>query len=107
MLFYLPDIVCLKELCKVVVRFLRIHFVNLVVYGLVVGRSFHVANDAESHGATVVVAHQGQFELQGVILAVCIVYEHIVKGRAVYSGLYDFQSEAFLCKTLLHVFAEE
>ena len=75
--------------------------------GLVVSRSFHIADNTESHRETILVAHGGQLQLQGVVLAMGIVYENIVHRDAVLANLHHFQSETILHQAILVVLTED
>ncbi len=82
-------------------------FVDLCGDSLIVGGSSHIANHAEGDGEAVAVAHEGQFQLQGVVLAVGIVDENVVEGVAVLANLHDLQAEALLHEAELVVLAED
>ena len=105
-LSYLPRVVSFQQLGKVVVFLLCTDFCYLGMYGFVIGGSINVADDAKSHGESVAIAHQGELQLQGVVLAVGIVYQYVVQRVAVFSYLYYLQTEALLYQSELVVLAE-
>ena len=51
--------------------------------------------------------HHGKLLVQEVVLAVSVVYEHVVDGVAVFAEGYSLQSEAVLHNTLVHLSTEE
>ena len=75
-------------------------------YGIVIGGSLNVADNAQCYGESVAVAHQGKLELQGVVLAVGIVYKDILQGDAVLTNLYDLEAESLLHQSELVVLTE-
>ena len=79
-LFYFPDVVGFKELSKVVILLGGLYLLNLSGYCIVIGGSLNVTDNTECYGESVTVTHQGELELQGVVLAVCIVYKDILVG---------------------------
>ena len=105
-LFYFPDVVGLKELGKVVILLGGLYLLNLSGYCIVIGGSLNVTDDAECNGESVTVTHQGELELQGVVLAVCIVYKDILEGDAVLADLYDLKAESLLNQSELIVLTE-
>ena len=62
---------------------------DLCMYGIVVGRGFHIADYAEGN-REVRAFHQGKFQLQGVVHAVGIVDEDILLCNAVLTEFHDF-----------------
>ena len=102
-----PDVVGLQQLLEVVVLLLSADLSELSVYGIVVGRSLHVADDTQRYGETVAIAHEGELQLQGVVLAVSIVNEYVVDGVAVLADFYHFQAEALLDESELVVLTED
>ena len=75
-LLHFPDDVGLEEFGKVVILLLSLDFLNLCCYAVVVCRSLYVTDDAESDWESVVSVHHGEFQLEGVVLAVCVVNEY-------------------------------
>ena len=75
--------------------------------GIVVGGSLHVADDTEGDGEAVAVAHEGELQLQRVVLAVSVVHEDIIEGVAVLADLHHLQAEALLHEAELVVLAED
>ena len=75
--------------------------------GIVVGGSLDIADDTKGDGETVAIAHQGELQLQGVVLAVSIVHEDVVDGVAVLANLDNLQAEALLYETELIVLTED
>ena len=88
------------------IRLLGLHFLNLRLYGIIVGGSLNIADDTKCHGESVAIAHQGKLELQGIVLTMCIVYQNVVHGDAVLSDFHNLKSEAFLNQTKLVVLAK-
>ena len=80
LLFHFPDVVGFKQFAEVVILLRCLDLLYLLGYCFIVGRSLNVADNTESNGETVVIAHQSELQLQGVVLAVCIVNEDIVLG---------------------------
>ena len=105
-LFYFPDVVGLKELSEVVILLGGLDLLNLCRYCIVVGGSLNVADNAQCYGESVAVTHQGELELQGVVLAVGIVYKDILECDAVLACLYNLKAETFLNESELIVLAE-
>ena len=73
-LFYFPDVVGLQKFTEIVVLLGGLDFFYLCGYGFIIGGCLDIADNAQGYGESVAVAHQGQLELQGVVLAVGIVY---------------------------------
>ena len=88
------------------VRLLAFDFFDLLGHGSLVGRGFHVTDDAEGNGE-VGAFHEGELQLQRVVLAVCVVDEDVFLGNAVFADFDDLQAEAFLHEAVLTVFAED
>ena len=105
-LFYFPNVICFKEFCKVVVLLGGLDFFNLSGYCIVICGSLDVADNAQSYGESVAVTHQGQLELQGVVLAVGIVYKDILQCDAVLTNLYNLKAESLLNQSELIVLTE-
>ena len=53
------------------------------------------------------VVHHCEFQLQGVVLAVCVVYEYVFLGDAVFAQFHNLKAEAFLHQAVFVVLAEE
>ena len=106
LLFYFPDVVCLQQFLEIVILFLSADFSELCVNGIVVGGSLHVADDTKSDGESVAITHEGELQLQGVVLAVSIVNQYIVDGVAILADFNDLQTKALLYETELIVLAE-
>jgi len=79
---------------------------QLGVNSLVVSGGFHVTNDTESDGESITITHQGEFQLQGVILTVSIVYENVIQRVAILADLDNFQAKTLLYETELIVLTE-
>ena len=80
---------------------------DLLSNGSLVGRSLHVADNAESNRETMLIVHHGKLQLQGVVLAVGIMNKDILLRYAVLANLHHLQAEALLNKTILVVLAED
>ena len=80
---------------------------NLSMYGIVIGRSIYIADDTQGYGETVTIAHESEFQLQGIVLAMCIVYQHVVKRIAILANLDNLQAKALLHETELVVLAKD
>ena len=106
-LFHFPDVVGLEKLCEVMVLLLGRNLSKLGMYGIVVGRSLHVADHTESDGEAILGRHHGKLQLQGVVLAVGIVDEYIVDGVAILADLHHLQAKALLHESELIVLAED
>ena len=105
-LFYFPDVVGFQEFCKVVILLGSLYLLNLCGYGVVIGGSLDVADNAQCYGESVAVAHQGELELQGVVLAVCIVYKDILQGDSVLTNLDNLEAESVLNESELMDFKD-
>ena len=105
-LFYFPDVVGLQKFTEVVVLLGGLDFFYLCGYGVIIGGCLDIADNAQGYGESVAVAHQGQLELQGVVLAVGIVYKDILECDAVLTYLYNLKAESLLHKAELIVLAE-
>ena len=97
----------LQKLSEVVVLLHARDLSELGVDGIIVGGSINIADDTKGDGETVAVAHQGEFQLQGVVLAVSIVNEYVVEGIAVLTDFYDLQAEALLNESEFVVLTED
>ena len=106
-LFHFPDVVGFEKLCEVMVLLLGRNLSKLGMYGIVVGRSLHVADHTESDGEAILGRHHGKLQLQGVVLAVGIVDEYIVDGVAILADLHHLQAKALLHESELIVLAED
>ena len=89
------------------VLLLATYLLQLLVNSLVVGRRLHVADDTEGDGESILQAHHGQLQLQGVVLAVSIVNEHVVECVSVFADLNDLQAESLLYQSELVVLAKD
>mgnify|MGYP000317369665 CR=1 FL=1 len=69
-LFHHPGVVGHEQFVEVVVRLLRAHGLYLLIDGSLVGGCCHVADDAQCDGEVGAV-HEGELQLEGVVLAVC------------------------------------
>ena len=106
LLFYFPDVVGLKEFSKVVVLLGGLDFFNLCGNGVVIGGSFNVTDNAQCYGESVAVTHQGKLKLQGVVVAVSIMYKDILECDAVLANLYNLKAESLLNQSELIVLTE-
>ena len=79
----------------------------LRVDSLVIGRRIHIADHSEGDGKSVIVAHERQLQLQGVVLTMGIVHQHVVYGVAVLAYLHHLESESLLHQSVSVVFAED
>ena len=104
---HLPDVVGLKELSEGVVFLGSLHLLYLRCHAVVVGRSLHVADYTEGYREAVAVTHEGELQLQGVVLAVCVVHEDVLLCDAVLTNLHNLQSEALLYESELTVLTED
>ena len=89
------------------VLLLSLHFLYLLMNSLVVGLSLNIADNAKSYREAMLVVHHGELELQGVVLAMGIVYENVLLRNAVLTNLDHLQAEAFLNKTILVVLSKD
>ena len=76
------------------------------MHGFVIGWSSHVANHTKSYREAMLVVHHGQLQLQGIILAVSIMYQYIIKGITILTDRHHLQTETLLYQTELVVLAE-
>ena len=106
-LLHLPNVVCLEQFSEGVIGLLGLYLFYLCVNGIVVGGSVHVANDAEGNGKTVSVAHEGELELERIVLTVSIVDEDIIECDTILAYLHHLKAEALLHEAKLIVFAED
>ena len=104
-LFHFPSIIGHQQLLEVVIVLLGAHFLDLGMYGFVVGRLVHIADDTEGDGE-VRSFHQSEFQLQGVVHAVGVVHQNVFLGDSVFAKLHHFQAEAFLHQAIFAVFTE-
>ena len=95
-LLNLPDVVGLKELGKVVILLCCLYLFYLLVNCIVIGGSFNVANNAKSYREAVAVTHEGELELEGVVLTMSIMNEDVLLRNAIFTYLDNLQSKAFL-----------
>ena len=105
-LFHLPDVVGFKQLLEVVILLLSRYLSKLSVNGIIIGRSLNIADNTECDGESILRSHHGKLELQGVVLAVSIVYQYIVDGVTILTDLNNLQTEALLYQSELIVLAE-
>ena len=105
-LLHFPNIVGFEEFGEVVVRLLGSDFVKLRIDSFVVGRSVHVTDDSECD-REIRSFHHGEFELEGVVLAMSVVNEHVVEGVSVLTNFDYFESKALLHESELVVLAED
>ena len=89
------------------VLLLSLHFLYLLMNSLVVGWSLNIADNAKSYREAMLVVHHGELELQGVVLAMGIVYENVLLRNAILTNLDHLQAEAFLNKAILVVLAKD
>ncbi len=73
---------------------------------LVVCRSLNIADDTKGYRETMLIVHHSKLQLQGVVLAMCVVYEDVLLGNAILANLNHLQSETFLNETILVVLTE-
>jgi len=106
-LLNLPDVVGLEEFGEVVILLCCLDFFYLLVDGIVISRSFDIADDTECYGETIAITHEGELELEGVVLTVSIVNEDILLCDAVLAYLDNLQSKAFLHQSELAVLTED
>ena len=100
---HLPDVVRLEQLGKVVVRLLGLHLFDLLVDGIVVGRSLDIADHTQSYRPF----HLGQLELERVVLTVSIMYEKVFLRDAVFANLDHFDAESLLHESVFVVLTED
>ena len=105
-LLHFPNIVGFEEFGEVVVRLLGSDFVKLRIDSFVVGRSVHVTDDSECD-REIRSFHHGEFELEGVVLAMSVVNEHVVEGVSVLTNFDYFESKALLHESELIVLSED
>ena len=95
-LLNLPDIVCFEELGKVVILLCCLYLFYLLVNCIVISWSFNVANNAKSYREAVAVTHEGELELEGVVLTMSIMNEDVLLRNAIFTYLDNLQTKAFL-----------
>ena len=91
-LLNLPNIVGLQKLSEVVILLLAAHLVELCIDSIIIGGSIDIADDAKGDGETILRRHQGELQLQGIVLTVGIVNEDIINGVAVLANLDNLQA---------------
>ena len=106
-LFYLPDVVGLKQFGKVVVLLLLADFGYLGFDGFVVCGGLDVADYSQGDGESVAVAHEGELELECVVLTMGVVDKYVVDGHPVLAYLYDLEPEALLYEAVFVVLTED
>lgn len=106
-LFYLPDVAGLKQFGKVVVLLLLADFGYLGFDGFVVGGGLDVADYSQGDGESVAVAHEGELELECVVLTMGVVDKYVVDGHPVLAYLYDLEPEALLYEAVFVVLTED
>ena len=67
----------------------------------------YITNDTECHREAVTITHECQLKLEGVVLAMSIVYQNVLLRDAVLANLHHFQAKTFLYKTKLIVLTED
>ena len=72
------------------------NFFELSINSVVVGGCLYVTNYTKGNGESVAVAHQGELQLQGIVLAVSIVNKNIIEGVAILADFYHLQAKALL-----------
>ena len=77
---------------------LRLDFLNLAVNFLVVGGSFHIAYNAESH-REIGTFHKRKFQVQCRVGRVGIVNQKVLFGNSVFTEFHYFYAEAVLHKS--------
>ena len=103
----LPDVVGLEELGEGVVLLGCLDLFDLCCYAVVVGWCVNVADDTEGYWEAVAVAHEGELELEGIVLAMSVVHEDVVERVAVLADLHHAEAEALLHEAILAVGAED
>ena len=81
-------------------------FLQLCIDGIVVGRSLYVANHTQGNGESVLGSHHGQLQLQGIVLAVGVMHQHVVQRVAILAYLHHLQAKALLHQSELIVLAK-
>ena len=89
------------------VLLLTAYLLYLCMYCLIISRSVHITDDTQGDGETITVTHQGEFQLQSIVLTMGIMNEDIIQGIAVLSDLDDFQSETLLDQSELIVLSKD
>ena len=80
---YCPDIVGFEQFLEVVILLLSRYLSKLCMNSIVVGGSLDITDDTQCYGEAITVTHQGQFQLQCVVLTVGIVYEYVIQRVAI------------------------
>ena len=106
LLLHFPNVVGFQQFSKAVVRFLGTYLFYLCFYSIVVGGCLHITDYTQCDGESIVVSHQGQLELERVVLAMSIVNKDIVDRNIVLTNLHDFQREAVLHQSVLLLVAK-
>ena len=107
LLLHFPNIVGFQQFSKAVVRFLGTYLFYLCLYRIVVGGCLHITDYTQCDGESIVVSHQGQLELERVVLAMSIVDQDIVDRNVVLTNFHDFQRETVLHQSVLLLVAKD
>ena len=86
---------------------LHLDLLYLCCNGIVIGRSWYIADDTEGNGEAVAIAHEGELQLECVVLAVGVMNEDVIQGVAILTDFHDLESEALLDKAKLVVLTED
>ena len=73
-LFYNPDVVGLEKFREIVILLLGTDLSELGMDSLIVGRSLNVADDTESDGVAVAVAHRAKIQLRRILLSMSFMH---------------------------------
>ena len=101
-----PNVVCLEEFGKRVILLLGLHLFYLCFNCIIISGSIYIADHTQGYREAIAIAHQGKFQLQGIVLAFGVVNKNIVNGNAILANFNNLQSETFLGKSILVVLSE-
>lgn len=106
-LLHFPDVVGFEKFSEVVILLCCLYLFYLLVDGIVVGGSIDIANDTEGYREAIAITHEGEFELEGVILAVSIMHEDVFLRDTILAYLDNLQAKAFLHQSELTILTED
>ena len=89
-LLHFPSIISHQQLLEIVVFLFAFDFFDLFCNCIIVGRSIYIADYTECN-REVGTFHQGEFQLQGVVLAMGVVDKNILFRNAVLAELHHFE----------------
>ena len=106
-LLHFPDVVGFEELGEVVILLCCLYLFYLLVDGIVVGGSINVTYHSEGYREAIAITHEGELELEGVILAVSIMHEDVFLRDTILAYLDNLQAKTFLHQSELTILTKD